>query len=40
MNLLKEKHVTKEEKHLAEAIFSTVHRAKGMEYDEVTLSSF
>lgn len=35
---LKEKHVSNEEKHKTEMIFSTVHRAKGMEYDEVHLA--
>lgn len=34
---LKEKHVKDEEKEKAEMIFSTVHRCKGMEYDEVFL---
>jgi hypothetical protein len=34
---LKEKHVNVSEKHKAEIVFSTVHRAKGMEYDEVEL---
>ncbi|MDQ3276962.1 MAG: AAA family ATPase [Bacteroidota bacterium] len=32
---LKSKHVSDEEKDKAEMIFSTVHRAKGMEYDAV-----
>jgi F-box protein, helicase, 18 len=35
---LKWKHVTDEEKDRAEMIFSTVHRAKGMEYDVVELA--
>lgn len=35
---LKSKHVGDEEKHKAEMIFSTVHRAKGMEYDTVQLA--
>jgi F-box protein, helicase, 18 len=34
---LKQKHVEDGEKDKAEMIFSTVHRAKGMEYDEVEL---
>jgi F-box protein, helicase, 18 len=34
---LKYKHVEDAEKHKAEMIFSTVHRAKGMEYDAVQL---
>jgi superfamily I DNA/RNA helicase len=34
---LKEKHVGPEEKDRAEMVFSTVHRAKGMEYDLVYL---
>ncbi len=34
---LKNKHVGDEEKATAEMIFSTVHRAKGMEYDAVQL---
>ncbi len=39
-NILKElkaKHVSAQEKHLADIIFSTVHRCKGMEYDVVHL---
>lgn len=35
---LKSKHVADEEKHNAAMIFSTVHRAKGMEYDVVCLA--
>ena len=35
---LKFKHVGDEEKHKAEMVFSTVHRAKGMEYDVVELA--
>ncbi len=35
---LKSKHVGDEEKATAEVIFSTVHRAKGMEYDSVQLA--
>lgn len=34
---LKSKHVSDEQKHEAEMVFSTVHRAKGMEYDDVQL---
>ncbi|MEM8527778.1 MAG: UvrD-helicase domain-containing protein [Bacteroidota bacterium] len=34
---IKDKHVTEEERHEAEMIFSTVHRSKGMEYDIVHL---
>lgn len=34
---LKEKHVGDDRRHEAEMIFSTVHRAKGMEYDVVHL---
>jgi F-box protein, helicase, 18 len=34
---IKEKHIKDEEKEKAEIIFSTVHRCKGMEYDEVQL---
>lgn len=36
---LKEKHVGNEERHTAKVIFSTVHRCKGMEYDEVELAN-
>lgn len=36
---LKNKHVPNEDKHKADMIFSTVHRCKGMEYDEVTLAN-
>jgi F-box protein 18 (helicase) len=36
---LKAKHVGDGERHKAEMIFSTVHRAKGMEYDTVHLAS-
>ncbi|HTI10409.1 MAG TPA: 3'-5' exonuclease [Puia sp.] len=35
---LKECHLDHDDKHKADMIFSTVHRAKGMEYDEVTLA--
>lgn len=34
---LKERHLPDSEKDKADMIFSTVHRCKGMEYDEVTL---
>ena len=34
---IKDHHVPDGEKHTADVIFSTVHKAKGMEYDEVTL---
>jgi len=34
---IKEKHVENDEKHKAQMIFSTVHRCKGMEYDEIHL---
>ncbi len=37
IKLLKEKHVSNEERNKADMIFSTVHRCKGLEYDEVTL---
>lgn len=37
MKLLKEKHVADNDRSNADVIFSTVHRCKGMEYDEVTL---
>lgn len=36
---LKARHVEGDEKNKAEWIFSTVHRSKGMEYDEVHLAS-
>ncbi|HEX9510039.1 MAG TPA: 3'-5' exonuclease [Puia sp.] len=35
---LKESHLDHDDKNKADMIFSTVHRAKGMEYDEVTLA--
>lgn len=35
---LKSAHVADEDKNKADMIFSTVHRCKGMEYDEVTLA--
>ena len=34
---IKDKHVPNDDKEKADVIFSTVHRCKGMEYDEVTL---
>jgi F-box protein, helicase, 18 len=34
---IKDKHVANEEKEKADIVFSTVHRCKGMEYDEVEL---
>lgn len=37
LQVLKDKHVSDEDKHKADIIFSTVHRAKGMEYDTVQL---
>ncbi|MCU7495621.1 MAG: ATP-dependent helicase [Ignavibacteria bacterium] len=37
IKLLKERHLPDSERHKADMIFSTVHRCKGMEYDEVTL---
>lgn len=37
MKKLKELHVGDEDRHKAEMVFSTVHRAKGMEYDIVYL---
>jgi superfamily I DNA/RNA helicase len=36
---IKDKHVSDADKHKAEMIFSTVHRCKGMEYDEVELAN-
>jgi len=38
LKMIKDLHVENEEKHLAEMIFSTVHRCKGMEYDHVILA--
>ena len=35
----KENHLENNDKQKAQMIFSTVHRCKGMEYDEVTLTS-
>jgi len=37
LKTIKNKHLPNEEKHKAKIIFSTVHRCKGMEYDEVEL---
>jgi F-box protein, helicase, 18 len=37
INTLKQKHVDDDRRHEADMIFSTVHRCKGMEYDEVIL---
>jgi F-box protein, helicase, 18 len=34
---IKDKHVSNDEKEKADIVFSTVHRCKGMEYDEVEL---
>jgi F-box protein, helicase, 18 len=34
---IKDKHVANDEKEKADVVFSTVHRCKGMEYDEVEL---
>lgn len=39
MNQLKSNHVKDEEKQNADMIFSTVHKSKGMEYDEVYLQN-
>ncbi len=36
---IKDKHVENDEKEKADMIFSTVHRSKGMEYDEVHLAN-
>ncbi|MFN7115997.1 MAG: UvrD-helicase domain-containing protein [Saprospiraceae bacterium] len=36
---VKDRHVTDDAKDRADMIFSTVHRCKGMEYDEVTLEN-
>lgn len=38
IKMLKESHLDHNEKDKADMIFSTVHRCKGMEYDEVTLA--
>ncbi|MGE5400977.1 MAG: UvrD-helicase domain-containing protein [Ignavibacteriales bacterium] len=37
LKLLREKHVSDGDRDKADVIFSTVHRCKGLEYDEVTL---
>ena len=37
INIIKKKHLNNEEREKAEIIFSTVHRCKGMEYDEIHL---
>ncbi len=37
LKTLKEMHVEKDEKDKAQIVFSTVHRCKGMEYDEIEL---
>ncbi|HMS33232.1 MAG TPA: 3'-5' exonuclease [Ignavibacteria bacterium] len=37
INIIKKKHLGNEDREKAEMIFSTVHRCKGMEYDEVHL---
>lgn len=37
LKVIKDLHVEKDDKEKAEIIFSTVHRCKGMEYDEVEL---
>lgn len=37
INIIKKKHLDNEDRGKAEMIFSTVHRCKGMEYDEVHL---
>jgi superfamily I DNA/RNA helicase len=39
IQMLKDCHVADGDKHKADMVFSTVHRSKGMEYDEVTLAS-
>lgn len=36
---IKENHLESNDKQAAEMVFSTVHRCKGMEYDEVTLTA-
>jgi superfamily I DNA/RNA helicase len=38
IKMLKESHLDHNDKDKADMIFSTVHRCKGMEYDEVTLA--
>lgn len=37
INIIKKKHLDNEDRGKAEIIFSTVHRCKGMEYDEIHL---
>ena len=37
INTIKKNHIESDDKSKAELIFSTVHKSKGMEYDEVTL---
>lgn len=37
IKLIKDKHVANDDKEKADVVFSTVHRCKGMEYDEVEL---
>ncbi len=39
IKILKENHLENNNKEEAEMIFSTVHRCKGMEYDEITLTN-
>ncbi len=39
INQLKMNHVSDDDKHKADMIFSTVHKSKGMEYDEVYLQN-
>jgi len=39
LGMLHNRHLTLEERHNADYYFSTVHRCKGLEYDEVFLSS-
>lgn len=39
LQTIKDKHVKDDEREKAEIIFSTVHRCKGMEYDEVYLAN-
>lgn len=38
LQTIRDKHVVEEDRHKADAIFSTVHRCKGMEYDVVELA--
>ena len=37
INAIKKNHIENDDKNKVEMIFSTVHKCKGMEYDEVTL---